>query len=61
MSEIAASINEFRTRHLSELTELCEASGSSHGYGFSRIMSKPKSQVTDSSDDDQVVEGTLVI
>ncbi|XP_043714189.1 K(+) efflux antiporter 2, chloroplastic-like [Telopea speciosissima] len=35
MSEIAATINEFRTRHLSELTELCEASGSSLGYGFS--------------------------
>ncbi|KAJ4953684.1 hypothetical protein NE237_030516 [Protea cynaroides] len=35
MSEIAATINEFRTRHLSELTELSEASGSSLGYGFS--------------------------
>ncbi|XP_042503738.1 K(+) efflux antiporter 2, chloroplastic-like [Macadamia integrifolia] len=34
-SEIAATINEFRTRHLSELTELCEATGSSLGYGFS--------------------------
>ncbi|KAJ4956170.1 hypothetical protein NE237_012953 [Protea cynaroides] len=60
-SEIAATINEFRTRHLSELTELCEARGSSLGYGFSRIMSKPKSQGSDSLDDDEVVEGTLAI
>uniref|UniRef100_A0A5B7BS99 RCK N-terminal domain-containing protein n=1 Tax=Davidia involucrata TaxID=16924 RepID=A0A5B7BS99_DAVIN len=58
-SEIAATINEFRSRHLSELTELCEASGSSLGYGFSRIMSKPKSQPSDSSDD--ISEGTLAI
>ncbi|XP_010273118.1 PREDICTED: K(+) efflux antiporter 2, chloroplastic-like [Nelumbo nucifera] len=60
-SEIAATINEFRTRHLSELTELCEASGSSLGYGFSKVMSKPKSQAPDSADDDQVIEGTLAI
>ncbi|XP_047341330.1 K(+) efflux antiporter 2, chloroplastic-like [Impatiens glandulifera] len=53
MSEIAATINDFRSRHLSELTELCEASGSSLGYGFSRVMSKPK------SDDSQAIEGTL--
>ncbi|KAK4802621.1 hypothetical protein SAY86_000824 [Trapa natans] len=60
-SEIAATINEFRSRHLSELTELCEASGSSLGYGFSRIMSRPKSSSSDSSDESQVSEGTLAI
>ncbi|XVF80027.1 hypothetical protein PTKIN_Ptkin15bG0037400 [Pterospermum kingtungense] len=27
-SEIASTINEFRSRHLAKLTELCEASGS---------------------------------
>ncbi|ERM95131.1 hypothetical protein AMTR_s00009p00260060 [Amborella trichopoda] len=59
-SEIATTINEFRSRHLSELTELCEASGSSLGYGFSRIMSKAKSQSSD-SEDGQVIEGTLAI
>ncbi|XP_076930353.1 K(+) efflux antiporter 2, chloroplastic-like [Bidens hawaiensis] len=59
MSEIAAAINEFRSRHLSELTELCETSGSSLGYGFSRIVVKPKSQPSDSTDDNQVSEGTL--
>ncbi|KAK4476570.1 hypothetical protein RD792_015727 [Penstemon davidsonii] len=59
-SEIAATINEFRSRHLSELTELSETSGSSLGYGFSRIMSKPKSQISD-SDDNQFSEGTLAI
>ncbi|KAK4847462.1 hypothetical protein QYF36_002203 [Acer negundo] len=60
-SEIAATINEFRSRHLSELTELCEASGSSLGYGFSRMMSKPKVQSSDSSDENQISEGTLAI
>ncbi|CAI9765230.1 unnamed protein product [Fraxinus pennsylvanica] len=60
-SEIAATINEFRSRHLSELTELCEASGSSLGYGFSRIMSRPKSQPPESPDENQVSEGTLAI
>ncbi|GMP61530.1 hypothetical protein CsSME_00023959 [Camellia sinensis var. sinensis] len=60
-SEIAATINEFRSRHLSELTELCEASGSSLGYGYSRMMSKPKTQPSDSSDGNQVSEGTLAI
>ncbi|KAH9732752.1 K(+) efflux antiporter 2 [Citrus sinensis] len=60
-SEIAATINEFRTRHLSELTELCQASGSSLGYGISRVMSKPKAQSSDSSDESQVAEGTLAI
>ncbi|KAI3701186.1 hypothetical protein L2E82_45834 [Cichorium intybus] len=59
MSEIAATINEFRTRHLSELTELCETSGSSLGYGFSRVVIKPKSQPSDSTDDSQISEGTL--
>ncbi|KAL7609688.1 hypothetical protein Lser_V15G14349 [Lactuca serriola] len=59
MSEIAATINEFRTRHLSELTELCETSGSSLGYGFSRVVIKPKSQTSDFIDDSQVNEGTL--
>ncbi|KAJ8748937.1 hypothetical protein K2173_013374 [Erythroxylum novogranatense] len=61
MSEIAATINEFRSRHLSELAELCQASGSSLGYGFSRVMTKPKAPVPDPSDDNQVTEGTLAI
>uniref|UniRef100_A0A6N2MDV0 RCK N-terminal domain-containing protein n=1 Tax=Salix viminalis TaxID=40686 RepID=A0A6N2MDV0_SALVM len=61
MSEIAATINEFRSRHLSELTELCESSGSSLGYGFSRVMTKPKTQSLDSSDENQISEGTLAI
>ncbi|KAL8554311.1 hypothetical protein ACS0TY_002482 [Phlomoides rotata] len=60
-SEIAATINEFRSRHLSELAELCETSGSSLGYGFSRMMSKPKSQSSDSSDDNQTTEGVLPV
>lgn len=60
-SEIAATINEFRSRHLSELTELCEASGSSLGYGFSRIASKSKPQPPDSSDENQITEGTLAV
>ncbi|CAI8607243.1 unnamed protein product [Vicia faba] len=47
-SEIAATINEFRSRHLAELTELSETSGSSLGYGYNRIMSKPKTQSPDS-------------
>ncbi|XP_073011857.1 K(+) efflux antiporter 2, chloroplastic-like [Typha latifolia] len=59
-SEIAATINEFRTRHLSELTELCATSGSSLGYGFSRVMSKPKPQTTD-YDESDTVDGTLAI
>ncbi|KAK4371930.1 hypothetical protein RND71_007314 [Anisodus tanguticus] len=61
MSEIAATINEFRSRHLSELTELCETSGSSLGYGFSRLVNKAKAQPSDSSDENQVSEGTLAI
>ncbi|GMP43355.1 hypothetical protein CsSME_00012743 [Camellia sinensis var. sinensis] len=61
MSEIKATINEFRSRHLFELAKLFEASGSSLGYGYSRIVSKPKSQPFDSSDDNQITKGTLVI
>lgn len=60
MSEIASTINEFRSRHLSELTELCEASGSSLGYGYSRVMSKPKSPPPDMLDDPQVSEGLAI-
>ncbi|PSS11714.1 K(+) efflux antiporter 1 like [Actinidia chinensis var. chinensis] len=60
-SEIASAINEFRSRHLSELAELCEESGSSLGYGYSRMMTKPKSQPSDTSDENQVTEGTLAI
>ncbi|OMP00436.1 hypothetical protein COLO4_12675 [Corchorus olitorius] len=56
-SEIASTINEFRTRHLAELTELCQASGSSLGYGFARV-SRSKTQPSDSSDE---TEGTLAI
>ncbi|KAI5066344.1 hypothetical protein GOP47_0018968 [Adiantum capillus-veneris] len=41
-SEIAATIDEFRTKHLSELTELSEISGASLGYGFSRNVGKSK-------------------
>lgn len=58
-SEIAATINEFRSRHLSELTELCQTSGSSLGYGYSSIMSKPKVSLSDSEDND-VVEGLAI-
>ncbi|CAL5382939.1 unnamed protein product [Camellia sinensis] len=61
MSEIKAIINKFRSCHLSELSELSEASGGSLGYEYTRIMSKPKSQLFDSSDDNQITEGTLVI
>ncbi|KAK7382108.1 hypothetical protein VNO80_00813 [Phaseolus coccineus] len=49
-SEIAATINEFRSRHLSELTELSETNGSSFGY----VGSKPNS-----SDDTQASEGKV--
>lgn len=41
--------------------QLCQASGSSLGYGFSRITNKPKAQPSDSSDDNQLGEGTLAI
>ncbi|KAL1549883.1 K(+) efflux antiporter 2, chloroplastic, variant 2 [Salvia divinorum] len=60
MSEIVTTINEFRSRHLSELTELSETSGSSLGYGFSQTMSKPKLQA-DAPDENQLAEGTLAI
>lgn len=62
-SEIAAAINEFRTRHLSELSELCETSGSSLGYGFSSVMLKPKAPAPapDPLDEAQLSEGTLAI
>ncbi|XP_047177362.1 K(+) efflux antiporter 2, chloroplastic-like [Vigna umbellata] len=63
-TEIAATINEFRTRHLAELSELCEASGNSLGYGYNnnnKIAGKPKSQSTDSLDETPVSEGTLAI
>ncbi|KAI8545158.1 hypothetical protein RHMOL_Rhmol07G0020600 [Rhododendron molle] len=61
MSEIAATINDYRSRHLSELTELCEISGGSLGYGYSRVMIKPKAQPSDSSEENQTTEGTLAI
>ncbi|XP_068329968.1 K(+) efflux antiporter 2, chloroplastic-like isoform X1 [Pyrus communis] len=61
MSEIASTINAYRSRHLAELTELCETSGSSLGYGFSRMMSKPKTPTPDSTDENQFTEGTLAI
>ncbi|KAG6430141.1 hypothetical protein SASPL_108203 [Salvia splendens] len=60
MSEIVTTINEFRSRHLSELTELSETSGSSLGYGFSQTMSKPKLQA-DAPDENQLAEGSLAI
>jgi len=41
--------------------QLCEASGSSLGYGFNKIMGKPKSQSTDSLDETPVSEGTLAV
>nr|GMD62360.1 K(+) efflux antiporter 2, chloroplastic [Ipomoea batatas] len=58
MSEITATINEFRSRHLAELTELCQTTGNSLGYGFSRVVNKPKAQQSDSSDEG---EGALAI
>lgn len=62
-SEIAATINEFRSRHLSELTELCESSGSSPGYGFLRMMGKTRQQPSDSDDGlgDLKQEGMLAV
>lgn len=38
--------------------QLSETSGSSLGYGYSRMMSKPKTQTPDSIDDSQVPEGS---
>ncbi|KAJ1694450.1 hypothetical protein LUZ63_011148 [Rhynchospora breviuscula] len=58
-SEIATTINEFRSRHLSELTELCATSGSSLGYGFSRVMSKPPKAPVSDPEDTGTVDGTL--
>ncbi|VVA89635.1 unnamed protein product [Arabis nemorensis] len=54
-SEIANTINEFRARHLSELTEQVEALW---GIGFSR--SKPKPQQSVSSNDNQIIEGGIL-
>ncbi|KAE8703679.1 K(+) efflux antiporter 2 [Hibiscus syriacus] len=69
-SEIAATINEFRSRHLAELTDILPLtlrppsmpsySGSSLGYGFSRVTNKSKTQLPDSSDEN-ISEGTLAI
>uniref|UniRef100_A0A0D9WBC2 DNA mismatch repair protein MSH3 n=1 Tax=Leersia perrieri TaxID=77586 RepID=A0A0D9WBC2_9ORYZ len=61
MSEIAATVNEFRNRHLSELTELCATSGSSLGYGYSRVMSISKSKPITSDDESETVDGALAI
>jgi monovalent cation:proton antiporter-2 (CPA2) family protein len=61
MSEIAAAINDFRSRHLSELAELSEDNGSSLGYGYSRLEVRRKPKSSDSSDDDPKVEGTLAM
>ncbi|XP_024388628.1 K(+) efflux antiporter 2, chloroplastic isoform X2 [Physcomitrium patens] len=41
-SEIASAIDQFRSNHLSELTELSEASGSSLGYGTTRNKTRSK-------------------
>lgn len=41
-AEIAAAIDDFRIRHLSELTELSTLSGSSLGYGFSKLLTQKK-------------------
>lgn len=62
-SEIAATINEFRSHHLSELTELCESSGSSPGYGFLRMMGKTRQQPSDFDDGlgDLKQEGMLAV
>uniref|UniRef100_A0A0E0KWZ7 DNA mismatch repair protein MSH3 n=1 Tax=Oryza punctata TaxID=4537 RepID=A0A0E0KWZ7_ORYPU len=61
MSEIAATVNEFRNRHLSELTELCATTGSSLGYGYSRVMSISKSKTITSDDESETVDGALAI
>ncbi|PPS15102.1 hypothetical protein GOBAR_AA05475 [Gossypium barbadense] len=42
--EIATTLDEFRYHHLAELTELCEASGCSLGYGFARLMRKSETR-----------------
>ncbi|RAL54119.1 hypothetical protein DM860_004590 [Cuscuta australis] len=61
MSEIAATINEFRSRHLSELTELCQTSGGSLGYGFSRVVTKPKEQTPHLDSSPESEEASLAI
>ncbi|KAL6651765.1 hypothetical protein ACP70R_010690 [Stipagrostis hirtigluma subsp. patula] len=61
MSEIQETINEFRNRHLSELTELCATTGNSLGYGFSRVMSMSKSKPLTSDDESETVDGALAI
>ncbi|VFQ75691.1 unnamed protein product [Cuscuta campestris] len=61
MSEIAATINEFRSRHLSELTELCQTSGGSLGYGFSRVVNKPKEQPPHLDSSPESEEASLAI
>eukprot|EP00252_Welwitschia_mirabilis_P000670 TRINITY_DN10645_c0_g1_i1.p1 TRINITY_DN10645_c0_g1~~TRINITY_DN10645_c0_g1_i1.p1 ORF type:complete len:1299 (-),score=306.34 TRINITY_DN10645_c0_g1_i1:215-4111(-) len=58
-SQIAETINEFRSRHLSELTELCELSGSSPGYGYLRAIKKHRQKTSDSEDLKQ--EGMLAV
>lgn len=61
-SEIAQSINEFRSRHLSELTELSELSGSSLGYGYLKVMGKARQQPPDPDDGhDLKQEGMLAV
>ncbi|CAM6097383.1 unnamed protein product [Calypogeia fissa] len=63
--EIASAIDEFRSRHLSELTELSETSGTSLGYGFSRVMTRPliealKMKTDEEGGNDKLAEGTIV-
>jgi len=41
--------------------QLCQTTGSSLGYGFARAVPKPKTQSSDSSDENQITEGTLAI
>lgn len=60
-----ASVSDF-VRYLIQIIldfvlQLCETSGSSLGYGFSRVVSKAKAQASDSSDENQIGEGTLAI
>ncbi|BFI28459.1 K+:H+ antiporter [Marchantia polymorpha subsp. ruderalis] len=57
-SDIASAIDDFRSRHLSELTELSDKSGTSLGYGFSRVMVKPKQDIK-IIPDEEVVEPKL--
>ncbi|KAL2643074.1 hypothetical protein R1flu_010661 [Riccia fluitans] len=59
-SDIASTIDDFRSRHLSELTELCDKSGTSLGYGFSRIMAKPKLDLKEDVIVESKVDGGIV-